>query len=86
MKNETSGFTRLFALFLAVIIAAVVLVSGCRIIGGGGDDYSGPAAVSTITGRVVKPADNVAASRESGRSALSTADVSGNVGLAGAEV
>ncbi|NLF96540.1 MAG: hypothetical protein GX569_07365, partial [Candidatus Riflebacteria bacterium] len=87
MKNETSGFTRLFALFLAVIIAAVALISGCRIIGGGdGNDYSGPAAVSTITGRVVKPAVNVAASRESERSAFSPADVIGSAGLAGAEV
>ncbi|PKL43508.1 MAG: hypothetical protein CVV42_20165, partial [Candidatus Riflebacteria bacterium HGW-Riflebacteria-2] len=86
MKSDTSGSTRFFAILLVLFVAAVTLISGCHIFGGGGDDYSGPAAVSTITGRVVKPVANIATSRESERAELSAADISGSLGIAGAEV
>lgn len=86
MQSETSGYTRLFTVLFMVIVMAITLVSGCRLIDGGGDDNNGPPAISTISGRVVKTGAPVTAQRGSDRPALLAADVTGDTGIVGAEV
>ena len=84
MENGTSGFTRLFAVLLMVVFAAVTFITGCRLMGGGNDsDYS--VAVATISGRVVN--SSVIASRRGSEAAALLADeVAGGTGVKDAEV
>ncbi len=85
MQSENSRFPRLFSVLFLAIIVAITFVSGCRLIGVGDDD-SAPAAVSTITGRVVESSDPAVSQRGSARPALLAEDITGAVGIAGAEV
>ena len=70
-----------------MLIIAVSLVSGCRILNlAGGDDSAGVAGSSTISGKVFKSSLPVATQRDSSRPALVAADQAGATGIAGAEV